>query len=119
MTNEELLVAMSDMMDEKLDPLKNEMSEVKERVTNIEDRVTNIEDQVANIEDRVTSIELDMENVVKPGVEELCAAYHTEYEKYRTVNEDYDRMTIKVDVMETVVSEHSEKIAEIQQVVGL
>ena len=40
MTNEELLVAMSNMMDqrldEKLEPLKKDMSEVKDRVTNIE-----------------------------------------------------------------------------------
>lgn len=150
MTNEELLVAMSDMMDEKirrsmsdmmdekiqrsmsdlmdakLEPLKNDMTEVKDRVTNIEgqvvdlkNRVTNIEGQVADLKDRVTSIEVDMENVVKPGIVELCTAYHTEYEKYRIVNEDYDRMTSKVGAMETVVSEHSEQISEIRQVVGL
>ena len=67
MTNEELLVAMSNMMDqrldEKLEPLKKDMSEVKERVTNIENRVTNIEDRVTNIENRVTNIEDRVTNI--------------------------------------------------------
>lgn len=67
MTNEELLVAMSNMMDqrldEKLEPLKKDMSEVKDRVTNIEDRVTNIENRVTNIEERVTNIENRVTNI--------------------------------------------------------
>ena len=67
MTNEELLVAMSNMMDqrldEKLEPLKKDMSEVKDRVTNIEDRVTNIENRVTNIENRVTNIEDRVTNI--------------------------------------------------------
>ena len=67
MTNEELLVAMSNMMDqrldEKLEPLKKDMSEVKERVTNIENRVTNIENRVTNIEDRMTNIEDRVTNI--------------------------------------------------------
>lgn len=67
MTNEELLVAMSNMMDqrldEKLEPLKKDMSEVKDRVTNIENRVTNIENRVTNIEDRVTNIENRMTKI--------------------------------------------------------
>ena len=67
MTNEELLVAMSNMMDqrldEKLEPLKKDMSEVKDRVTNIENRVTNIEDRVTNIENRVTNIENRVTNI--------------------------------------------------------
>ena len=67
MTNEELLVAMSNMMDqrldEKLEPLKKDMSEVKDRVTNIENRVTNIENRVTNIENRVTNIENRVTNI--------------------------------------------------------
>ena len=67
MTNEELLVAMSNMMDqrldEKLEPLKKDMSEVKDRVTNIGNRVTNIEDRVTNIENRVTNIENRMTKI--------------------------------------------------------
>ena len=67
MTNEELLVAMSNMMDqrldEKLEPLKKDMSEVKDRVTNIEHRVTNIENRVTNIENRVTNIENRVTNI--------------------------------------------------------
>lgn len=70
MTNEELLVAMSNMMDqrldEKLEPLKKDMSEVKDRVTNIENRVTNIE--------------IDIENDIRPGIITLCDAYGKQFD---------------------------------------
>lgn len=63
MTNEELLVAMSNMMDqrldEKLEPLKKDMSEVKDRVTNIE---------------------LNIENDIRPGIITLCDAYGTQFD---------------------------------------
>ena len=65
MTNEELLVAMSNMMDqrldEKLEPLKKDMSEVKDRVTNIE---------------------LNIENDIRPGIITLCDAYGTQFDRY-------------------------------------
>ena len=59
MTNEELLVAMSDMMDRKLEPLEKDMSEVKERVTNIE---------------------LNIENDIRPGIITLCDAYGKQFD---------------------------------------
>lgn len=63
MTNEELLVAMSNMMDqrldEKLEPLKKDMSEVKDRVTNIE---------------------LNIENDIRSGIITLCDAYGKQFD---------------------------------------
>ena len=143
MTNEELLVAMSDMMDqrldEKLEPLKKDMSEVKDRVTNIENRVTNIEDRVTNIEnrvtnienrvtdmetqitnikDRVTNIELDIENDIRPGIITLCDAYGTQFDRYSISIESHEKMKTDIEVMKSIVSRHFDLLPEERRAIG-
>ena len=143
MTNEELLVAMSNMMDqrldEKLEPLKKDMSEVKDRVTNIENRVTNIEDRVTNIEnrvtnienrvtdmetqitnikDRVTNIELDIENDIRPGIITLCDAYGTQFDRYSISIESHEKMKTDIEVMKSIVSRHFDLLPEERRAIG-
>lgn len=89
MTNEELLVAMSNMMDqrldEKLEPLKKDMSEVKDRVTNIE---------------------LNIENDIRPGIITLCDAYGTQFDRYSISIESHEKMKTDIEVLKSIVSRH-------------
>ena len=129
MTNEELLVAMSNMMDqrldEKLEPLKKDMSEVKDRGTNIEDRVTNIENrvtnmetQITNIKDRVTNIEIDIENDIRPGIITLCDAYGTQFDRYSISIESHEKMKTDIEVMKSIVSRHFDLLPEERRAIG-
>lgn len=136
MTNEELLVAMSNMMDqrldEKLEPLKKDMSEVKDRVTNIENRVTNIENRVTNIEnrvtnmetqitnikDRVTNIELNIENDIRPGIITLCDAYGKQFDRYSISIESHEKMKTDIEVMKSIVSRHFDLLPEERRAIG-
>ena len=122
MTNEELLVAMSNMMDqrldEKLEPLKKDMSEVKDRVTNIEDRVTNMETQITNIKDRVTNIEIDIENDIRPGIITLCDAYGTQFDRYSISIESHEKMKTDIEVMKSIVSRHFDLLPEERRAIG-
>ena len=122
MTNEELLVAMSNMMDqrldEKLEPLKKDMSEVKERVTNIENRVTDIEDRMTNIENRVTNIEIDIENDIRPGIITLCDAYGKQFDRYSISIESHEKMKTDIEVMKSIVSRHFDLLPEERRAIG-
>lgn len=108
MTNEELLVAMSNMMDqrldEKLEPLKKDMSEVKDRVTNIENRVTNIE--------------IGIENDIRPGIITLCDAYGTQFDRYSISIESHEKMKIDIEVMKSIVSRHFDLLPEERRAIG-
>lgn len=108
MTNEELLVAMSNMMDqrldEKLEPLKKDMSEVKDRVTNIENRVTNIE--------------LDIENDIRPGIITLCDAYGTQFDRYSISIESHEKMKTDIEVLKSIVSRHFDLLPEERRAIG-
>ena len=95
MTNEELLVAMSNMMDqrldEKLEPLKKDMSEVKDRVTNIE---------------------LNIENDIRPGIITLCDAYGTQFDRYSISIESHEKMKTDIEVLKSIVSRHFDLLPE-------
>lgn len=101
MTNEELLVAMSNMMDqrldEKLEPLKKDMSEVKDRVTNIE---------------------LNIENDIRPGIITLCDAYGTQFDRYSISIENHEKMKTDIEVLKSIVSRHFDLLPEERRAIG-
>lgn len=101
MTNEELLVAMSDMMDqrldEKLEPLKKDMSEVKDRVTNIE---------------------FNIENDIRPGIITLCDAYGTQFDRYSISIESHEKMKTDIEVLKSIVSRHFDLLPEERRAIG-
>lgn len=71
MTNEELLVAMSDMMDQKLEEkLDKKLDEKLDQ---------KLDEKLKPFDERLTKLELAMENVVVPGIQQLCAAYSSEF----------------------------------------
>ena len=97
MTNEELLVAMSNMMDqrldEKLEPLKKDMSEVKDRVTNIE----------LNIENEIIT---------------LCDAYGKQFDRYSISIESHEKMKTDIEVLKSIVSRHFDLLPEERRAIG-
>lgn len=101
MTNEELLVAMSNMMDqrldEKLEPLKKDMSEVKDRVTNIE---------------------LNIENDIRPGIITLCDTYGTQFDRYSISIESHEKMKTDIEVLKSIVSRHFDLLPEERCAIG-
>lgn len=101
MTNEELLVAMSNMMDqrldEKLEPLKKDMSEVKDRVTNIE---------------------FNIENDIRPGIITLCDAYGTQFDRYSISIESHEKMKTDIEVLKSIVSRHFDLLPEERRAIG-
>ena len=101
MTNEELLVTMSNMMDqrldEKLEPLKKDMSEVKDRVTNIE---------------------LNIENDIRPGIITLCDAYGTQFDRYSISIESHEKMKTDIEVLKSIVSRHFDLLPEERRAIG-
>ena len=115
MTNEELLVAMSDMMDQKLE----EKLDLKpgQRFSEKLDQI--FDEKLKPFDERLTKLELAMENVVVPGIQQLCAAYSSEYGRYHDCGEQYARTAQDVYVLKSVVQKHSEQIEELQQASGL
>lgn len=82
MTDNELLLSISDMLDKKLKP----------------------------VNDRLKKIELTQENDILPRLQNIEACYTSTYKRYQTGIEQIDSMQADIDVMKSVIREHSEML---------
>lgn len=85
MTDSEMLLAMSDMLDKKLKP----------------------------VNDRLKKIELTQENDILPRLQNIEACYTSTFKRYQTGVEQIEGMQADIDVMKKVIAEHSEKLQRI------
>ncbi len=85
MTDNELLLAISEIMDKKLKP----------------------------INDRLTKIELTQETKILPRLQEIEACYIGTFNRYRSGVEQIEAMQADIDVMKSIIREHSEKLQKI------
>lgn len=85
MTDNELLLAISDMLDKKLKP----------------------------VNDRLKKIELTQENDILPQLQNIEACYTSTFKRYQTGIEQIEAMQADIDVMKNVLREHSEKLQKL------
>ena len=90
MTDNELLLAISDMMDKKLNAT-----------------LQPIENRLDRIESKVTNIWLTLENEIRPRLNTIESCYTSTYDRYKDSVEDYEAM--RKDIV-NVNTEHSEKL---------
>ncbi len=96
MTDKELLLAISGMMDKKLkselQPLKNDLQSVK---------------------DEVHQIKLYQENVILPRLNTIESCYTDTYNRYKNYADKIESVFDDVEILKKVVTEHSEKLQKI------
>ena len=80
MTDNELLLAISDMMDKKLTPIEN----------------------------RLKRIEVDLlEDKVLPRLNTIESCYTSTFDRYKVSVEDYEAIKQDISIMKKVIQEHS------------
>lgn len=85
MSDNELLLAISDMMDKKLDSI------------------------IADIRD----IKITQENEILPRLQSIESCYTSTYKRYQSGVAKIDAMQNDIDIMKKVIAEHSEKLKKI------
>lgn len=138
MTNDELLLAMSDMMDTKLDralrPVREDIAEVKTDVeklqtgmakletgvAKLETRVAKLENGVAKLEigmqkldNRVTKLELHLENITDRNIKILAENYVPATRRFEAVTLQIPDMQCDIEVLKNVTAEHSKILEKI------
>ena len=87
MTDNELLLSISEMMDKKLDARLNP------------------------IESRIKRIEVDLlENNVIPRLNTIESCYTSTFDRYKDSVDDYESLKQDIVIIKKVVAEHSEKL---------
>ena len=99
MTDNELLLAISNMMDTKLraelQPIKNELQTVK--------------DELQSVKNEVHQMKLYQENVTFPRLDTIESCYTDTYSRYKNYADKMDAAFEDIDLLKKVVTEHSEK----------
>lgn len=86
MTDNELLFAISDMLDKKLDP------------------------KLQPLENDIRNIKLDIENTMKPQLNLLAENYVPAAKRYENVTAQIGAMQADIEIIKKVVAEHSKKL---------
>ncbi len=137
MTNNELLYAMSNMMDTKLraelQPLKNEMQDMRSEMQSIKSDLqgemqsmksdlqgemqsmkSELQGEMQSIESglqkEIHQIKLCQENVILPRLDTIESCYTDTYRRYRDNADKLEAVFDDVDIMKKVVAEHSKKL---------
>ncbi len=96
MSDNELLLALSDMLDKKLsaqlEPMKKDITDIK---------------------NEVQKINVILENEIRPDIKLLAENYLPAAIRYEKSNKEHDTMKSDIDLLKKVVTEHSEKLQKI------
>ncbi len=130
MNNNELLLALSDLLDKKLEPIHNRLEKIESIIENnilprleriettiehdILPRLKKVEDAIENdIAPRLKKLELSTENDVLPRLRTIESCYLSTYKRYEAGNDQLDAMQVDIDIMKGVLLDHSEKLQRI------
>ena len=134
LTNDDLL-ALSQMMDDKLHPIEKRLDKIEDRLVNVEDRLVNVEHRLTNVEMKVASLEKDVnwlkletrhmkkeltelkicqETWIVPRLSNIEACYLGTSVRYQESADKVDAVCEDVELLKKVVSEHSEQLKKIR-----
>ena len=93
MTDNELLLALSDMMDVKLK--------------------TALQTELQPLKDDIRYIKLHLENVTDKNIDLLAENYVPAAKRYEKAVPEIEAMQANIEIMKKVIAEHSEKLQKI------
>lgn len=124
MTDNELLLALSGMLDKKLkaelQPIKNELQTMKDDIAGMKGEIADIRNEIASIksnmlimQNEIRQIKLCQENIILPRLDTIESCYSDTFNRYRTYADKMDSVFEDVELLKTVVTHHSEKLQKL------
>ena len=122
MTNNELLLAMSSILDEKLksemqsmgQELRAEMQSMGQELrTEMRSMKEELQSEIQSVRDETMRNSLILENDVLPRLQNIESCYTDTYSRYRKYGDKMDAVFTDVELLKKVVQEHSEKLQNI------
>ena len=103
MNNNELLLAISDMMDKKLDTINVRMDTMENKLTALDERLSN----------EIRKINITLENVIVPRISHIEQCYLATSERYINETGRINGLELDVQVLKSVAQDHSERLRKI------
>ena len=90
MTNDDLLLEISNMMEKKLDAKLNPL-----------------ENSLQSVKDEVCQLKLFQEGVILPRLQNIESCYLDTYKRYQSGAEQIEAMQMDINIMKSVIQEYS------------
>lgn len=127
MIDNEMLLALSNMLDSKLEPINQRLDNLETKVDSLDVKVNSLETKVDSlnikvntlesridiVETKVTRTNLTLEHDILPRLQNIESCYVTTYDRYRTSIKSIEVMQSDIELLKKVVREHSDKINKI------
>lgn len=141
MSDKELLSAISDIVEAKLEPIKQDIHGLKEEVGSLKEDVSGLKEEVGSLKEDVSGLKEDvsglqknvgsltsrmdslekevrrnsilLENEVLPRVRTIEKIYVDSSKIFMEKAAQIDSMQDDIDIMKVVIQEHSEKLKKI------
>ncbi len=127
MTDHELLLAISGIMDKKLIPIENRLDAMQDEIhimqgeirnmqgeiRDMQGKIYSIQGEIRDIQGEIHSIRLFQENVILPRLNTIESCYMDTYERYKSYADKIESVFADTELLKKVVSEHSEKLQKI------
>ena len=120
MTDHELLLAISGIMDKKLIPIENRLDAMQDEIhimqgeiRNMQGEIYSIQGEIRDIQGEIHNIRLFQENVILPRLNTIESCYMDTYERYKSYADKIESVFADTELLKKVVSEHSEKLQKI------
>ena len=127
MTDQELLQAIGQVVEAKLDPVRQDICELKGSVQRLDGRMDQLEsrikqlelgmdklkNQTEELEEKVNGIRIYMDTEQKRTMNLLLEGQQALWDRF-VPNEKYDPLKDRIEVLELVVKRHSQEIRELQ-----
>ena len=124
MTDNELLLAIADIMDRKLDTrlipiekniheMQSDIQSIKGDIVSMKSDIDDMKADIATLQYDVRDLKLTQENIILPRLNTIESCYTTTYCRYKDYADKMADAFVDIDLLKKVVSEHSERLQKI------
>ena len=117
MKDEELLLSISKMMDEKFNPFEKRMDsmekDIKQEIRLMKEEVKLVKGEVKLVDNKVSLINLKLENVFEPRMSTIESCYMETYKRYKNGVDKIEKLESDNELIRSILQRHS-KILQCQ-----
>ena len=127
MTDHELLLAISNIVQSHLEPVKEDIRSLKDDMKTVKAEIKVMQGEIKDLRADVNALKDDMnamngemkvvkvlmENDIQPRLQNIESCYTSTYRRYAEGIEDLETLKTDMGIVKKVVSEHSEKLQRI------
>lgn len=110
MTDNELLLAISGMLDNKL---QSELQPLRNDLQTLRNDLQYVRNDLQSIKGEVHQVKLYQENVISPRLDTIESCYIDTYNRYKNYGDKMQAAFDDIEIMKKVIAEHSEKLQEL------